>query len=323
MKSYWIVTRDHVASLEQRDIPVPQPKAGELLIKMSASAMNRGEIFVGGVMHGGPEKLGGNEGSGVVEAVGEGVTEFRKGDRVMGRCRGAFSEYAIMEVAQAMKVPEALTMEQAAATPLSFITAYEMVVQYGRLKAGEWLLVLGASSGAGVCSIQIAQVLGAKTIGTSGSAQKLEKLKSIGLDVGIQTREPNFAEKVKDATGGKGANLALNLVGGSMFPEILKALANQGRVAIVGYVDNQHHAEIDLSAVHANRFEIFGVSNAKLSVQEKAAAAAGFKRDILPAIESGRITPLVDSVFGFDDLPAAKAHMESNAMTGKVVVKIG
>ena len=322
MKSYWIVTKDHVASLEARDIPVPQPKAGELLIKVSASAMNRGEIFVGGVMHGGPEKLGGNEGSGVVEALGEGVKDFKVGDRVMGRCRGAFAEYAVMEVAQAMKVPERLSMEQAAATPLSFITAYEMVVQYGKLKAGEWLLVTGASSGAGVCSMQIAQVLGARTIGTSGSAEKLEKLKAIGLDVGLQTRKPDFSQKVKEATGGKGANLALNLVGGSFFPEILKSLANQGRVAIVGYVDNQHHAEIDLSAVHANRFEIFGVSNAKLTAQEKAAAAAGFRRDILPAIESGKITPLVDSVYSFDDLPAAKARMESNDMTGKIVITI-
>ncbi|HEX2827255.1 MAG TPA: zinc-binding dehydrogenase [Burkholderiales bacterium] len=322
MKSYWIVTRDHVATMEKRDMPVPQPKAGELLIKVAASAMNRGEIFVGGVMHGGPEKLGGNEGSGVVEAVGEGVTEFKKGDRVMGRCRGAFAEYAIMEVAQAMKVPAHLSMEEAAATPLSFITAYEMVVQYGKLKAGEWLFVPGASSGAGVCSIQIAQVLGAKTIGTSGSAEKLQKLKSIGLDVGIRTRQPDFADKVKEATGGKGANLALNLVGGTFFPEILKCLANQGRVAIVGYVDNSHHAEIDLSAVHANRFQIFGVSNARLTTAEKAAAAAGFKRDILPAIDSGKIKPLVDSVFSLDDIAQAKERMESNAMTGKIVVKV-
>jgi NADPH:quinone reductase-like Zn-dependent oxidoreductase len=147
-------------------------------------------------------------------------------------------------------------------------------------------------------------------------------LKSIGLDVGIQTRAPDFAEKVKQVSGGKGANLAVNLVGGSVFAECLKSLANQGRLAIVGYVDGQHHAEIDLSAVHANRFEIFGVSNAKLTAQEKAAAAAGFKRDILPAIESGKIVPLVDSVYSFDDLPAAKARMESNAMTGKIVVKI-
>jgi NADPH:quinone reductase-like Zn-dependent oxidoreductase len=240
----------------------------------------------------------------------------------MGRARGAFAEYALMDAHQLMPAHPRLSWEEAAATPLSFITAYEAVVMYGNLKSGEWLLVTGASSGAGVCSIQIAQVLGARTIGTSGSAEKLRKLKTIGLDVGIETRLPDFATKVLQVTDGAGANLAVNLVGGSVFPEILRSLSRQGRVAIVGYVDGEHHADIDLSAVHANRFEIFGVSNAKLKPEERAEAARGFKRDILPAIESGRITPVVDRVFGFDELPAAKAHMESNAMVGKIVVKI-
>jgi NADPH:quinone reductase-like Zn-dependent oxidoreductase len=322
MKSYWIVTKDHQATLEQRDVPKPQPKAGEVLVKVHASALNRGELIVGGVVHGGPEKIGGNEASGVVEAVGEGVTGVKPGERIMGRARGAFAEYAIMELAQVLPMPSRLTWEQAAATPLSFITAYESVVQYGKLRRGEWLFVAGASSGAGVCCIQIAQVLGAKTIGTSGSAQKIGKLKAIGLDVTIQTRAPDFAKTVMEATGGTGANLAVNLVGGSVFPEILRSLARQGRVAVVGYVDGEHHADIDLSAVHANRFEIFGVSNAKLKPEERAAATAAFARDILPAIESGKITPVVDSVFGFEDLPKAKAHMEANGMVGKIVVKI-
>jgi NADPH:quinone reductase-like Zn-dependent oxidoreductase len=322
MKSYWIVTRDHEAVLELRDVPVPQPKAGELLIRVHAAALNRGELLVGGVMHGGPEKLGGNEAAGTVEAVGGNVSGVKVGDRVMGRGRGAFAEYAIMEAHQAIPVPSRLTWEQAAATPLSFITAYEMVVSFGKLRAGEWLLVPGASSGAGVCSIQIAQVLGARTIGTSGSQEKLDKLKSIGLEVGIRTREPNFAAQVKEATGGAGANLALNLVGGSFFAELLRSLANKGRMAIVGYVDNRHHAEIDLAAVHANRMQIFGVSNARVTPEERAEATRGFVRDVMPAIESGRITPLVDSVYAFDDLPAAKARMDSNRMTGKIVVKM-
>ena len=269
-----------------------------------------------------PEKLGGNEAAGTVHAVGEGVTEFKPGDRVMGRARGAFAEYAVMDSHQVMRVPSRLTWEQAAATPLSFITAYESVVLFGKLKAGEWLLVTGVSSGAGVASMQIAQVLGARTIGTSGSAEKLEKLKAIGLDVGIKTREPDFAQKVREATGGAGANLAVNLVGGSVFPECLRSLARKGRLIVVGYVDNQHHADIDLSAVHANRFEIYGVSNAKVTAEERAQAARGFARDILPAIESGRITPVVDRVFSFDQLPEAKAYMESSAMVGKIVVKI-
>jgi len=322
MKSYWIVTQGDKAVLEQREIPAPQPKAGEIVFKVHASALNRGELTVGGVVHGGPEKVGGNEGAGTVHAVGEGVSGYKAGDRVMGRARGCWADYAVMEVEQALPVPDYMSWEQAAALPLSMITAYEAIVTYGKLKAGEWLLVLGASAGAGVASIQIAQVLGAKTIGTSGSADKLAKLKAAGLDVGIQTRKPDFAAKVREASGGDGADVAVNLVGGTYFPEILRSLARKGRVAIVGYVDGSHHAEIDLSAVHANRFEIFGVSNAKMTSPERAQATRDFRRDILPTYVERRMAPLVDRVFSFEELPAAKQHMESNAMTGKVVVKI-
>ena len=323
MKSYWIVTKDDKAALERREVPAPQPKAGEIVFKVQASALNRGELTVGGVMHGGPEKLGGNEGAGIVHAVGDGVSGFKPGDRVMGRARGCWAEYAVIEQQQAFAVPDYMSWEQAAATPLSMITAYEAIVTYGKLKKGEWLLVTGASAGAGVASIQIAQLLGAKTIGTSGSPQKLAKLKEAGLDVGIQTRSPDFAQKVREATGGAGADVAVNLVGGTYFPEILRALARKGRVAIVGYVDGAHHADIDLSAVHANRFEIFGISNAKLKAEERAEAARAFKRDILGLYTERRMAPLVDRVFSFDELPAAKAHMESNAMVGKIVVRIG
>jgi NADPH:quinone reductase len=321
MKSYWIVTKNDKAVLERREVPAPQPKRGEILFKVHGSALNRGELTVGGVMHGGPEKLGGNEGAGVVQAVGEGVSSFKAGDRVMGRARGCWAEYAIMEEQQAFAVPDYMSWEQAAALPLSLITAYEGIVTYGKLKAGEWLLVTGASAGAGVASIQIAQILGAKTIGTSGSAEKLQKLKQAGLDVGIQTRSPDFAAKVREATGGAGADVAVNLVGGTYFPEILRSLARKGRVAIVGYVDGAHHADIDLSAVHGNRFEIFGISNAKMTGEERAHAAQCFKRDILGRYIERGMAPLVDRAFSFEELPAAKAHMESNAMTGKVVVK--
>ncbi len=322
MKSYWIVTQGHEAVLELRDVPEPTPERNEVVIRVHASALNRGELFVGGAVHGGPEKLGGGECSGVIHALGEGVTGWKVGDRVMGRARGTWAPYAVMEAAQILPMPSRLTWEQAAAIPSGFLTAYEAIVRLGRLEKAEWLLVLGASSGVGVCAIQIAQVLGAQSIGTSGSAQKLEKLKSIGLDVGIRTRAPDFSTKVREVTGGKGANVALNLVGASVFPEILRSLAYQGRVAIVGYVDGKFSAEIDLNAVHVNRYHIFGVSNAKLPADQKALATRGFERDILPALVDGRITPLVDRVFGFDELPAAKRHMESDAMVGKIVIGV-
>ena len=323
MKSCWIVTKDHKAVLEWRDIPVPQPKDGEIVMKVRASAMNRGELVVGGAVHGGPEKLGGNEAAGEISAVGAGVTQFKIGDKVFGRVRGGFAEYATAPAHQILPLPAGLTFEQAASIPVSFITAYEMIYPpYGKLKAGEWLLITGASAGAGAACIQIAKMLGAKTIGTSGSAAKLEKLKAIGLDVAINTRKPDFSAKVKEVTGGKGVDLAVNLVGGTVFAECLKSLARKGRVAVVGYVDGALTAEIDLSAVHTNRFEIFGISNAKISAEERKAAMAGFERDVMPAIADGRIVPLVDRVFEFADMQAAKDCMESSAMVGKIVVRV-
>ena len=241
MKSCWIVVKDHKAVLEWRDVPVPQPKSNEIIVKVRASALNRGELVVGGAVHGGPEKIGGTECAGEVHAV-------------CGRARGGFAEYVAMEQEQIIPLPARMSFEQGAATPISYITAYEMIYPpYGKLIAGEWLLATGASSGAGVASIQIAKMLGAHTIGTSGSAEKLAKLKALGLDVGIATRGADFADKVMAATGGNGADLICNLVGGSQFAECLRCLARHGRLAVVGYVDGSVKAEIDLSAVHVNR----------------------------------------------------------------------
>jgi len=146
MKSYWILDGGHESVLDAREVPMPQPKAGEVVIKVHAAGLNRGELIVGGAVHGGAEKLGGTEASGVVHAVGEGVTAWKVGDRVMGRARGTFAEYAPMFEGQVMRMPERLTWEEAAAVPSGFLTAYEATVQYGGLKSGEWLLVAGASS---------------------------------------------------------------------------------------------------------------------------------------------------------------------------------
>jgi NADPH2:quinone reductase len=322
MKSYWIKSDHDKAVLEYRDVPEPQPKPGQVIVRVHASALNRGELIVGGVVHGGPEKLGGNEVSGVVHALGDGVAHLSIGARVMGRARGGFSEYAVMEAHQAMPMPERLSWEEAAAIPVSFLTAYEMLFPYGGLKRGQWLLVTAASSGAGVASIQIAKLLGAHTIGTSGSAQKLERLKSIGLDHGIVTRNPDFAARVKDITGGQGAQLIVNCIGGSVFAECMRALAYYGRIATVGYVDGVLKAEIDLGALHANRFAVFGVSNSRLGPEGRAEAVRNFVRDVLPGIADGRVTPLIDRVYPFDELPQAKAHMESNGQVGKIAVRI-
>jgi len=322
MKSCWVVTRNNRAELEWRDAPVPQPAAGEVIVEVHATALNWGEFVVGGAVHGGDERIGGLEAAGIVHAVGEGVSGFRPGDRVFGRVRGGFSEYAIAVARQLMPLPERLDWVHGAATPSSFLTAYEMLYPpYGKLKAGEWLLIVGASSGSGAASIQLARLIGARTIGTSGSSAKLEKLMAAGLDIGIQTRKPDFARQVMEVTG-RGADLIVNLVGGSMFAECVSCLARRGRLAIVGYVDGSFRATVDLNAVHVNRHEIFGISTSRQTPDERAEVVHNFKRDVLPALADGRVVPMVDRVLPFDELPAAKACMESSAMTGKIVVRI-
>lgn len=323
MKSYYIKSVNGKTVFEPRDVPQPQPKAGEMLVKVRAASLNRGEILASISLHAvhEPHPAGGDC-AGEVAAVGEGVTAFKSGDKILGRARGSFAEYVVMGAAQAAAKPERLSWEQAAAVPIVSVTAYEAICQYGKLKAGETLLVAGAASGVGVMAVQIGKYLGATVLGLSRSKEKLDKLKASGLDTGIVAAGGGFADKVLAATGGKGFNVALNLVGGSAFPDLVRSAANKGRIAIIGYVDDQHRAEIDLETVHGKRLQIFGVSNALMSAPERAEAMRGFARDVLPGFADGRITPLIDKVFPFNELPAAKAYVETNAQLGKVVVKV-
>lgn len=323
MQSYWIQSSAEYTTLERREVHVPEPAAGQMLLRLHAAGLNRGEIIPGhGLTKPGAAKPAGVEGAGEVVKLGVGVSGFAPGARVMGRCPGSFAEYALMDQREAMAIPERLTWEEAASVPLTFTVVHDMLIAQGKLAAGEWLLVTGISSGVGVAALQTAKALGAKVIGTSGSDDKLARLKAIGLDLGIRTRAGDFCETVMQATGGKGANLIVNNVGGSVFAECIRALAFQGRLATVGYVDGVLKAEIDIDALHAKRLVLFGVSNKLRSPDQRAESARGFIADILPAIADGRIRPLVDRVYPFDELPAAKAYMESNAHLGKIVVRM-
>ena len=320
MKSYWIAPGPAGTTVELRDTPTPEPKAGELLVRVHASALNRGELLGG--KPGAAAKPGGGECAGEVVKAGEGVTGFAAGDPVMGRCAGGFAEHSLMDAREAMRVPAALGWEEAAATPLVFLVVYDMLVAQGHLTAGQWLLVTGVSSGVGVAALQTGKALGARVIGTSGSADKLARLEKLGLDVGIRTRAADFHDAVMKATDGKGVSLVVKNVGGTVFAECVKSLDFEGRLAIVGHMDRTHSATLDLEALHGKRLTVFGVSNRFRSAGQRAETVRGFVKDVLPFLADGRLRPVVDKVFPFAELPAALAFMESDAQVGKIVVRL-
>lgn len=324
MKTWWMDVNGDSAVLQLREGPRPEAGPGQLLVRVHAAGLNRGEFITGHGLH---AKAGaraiGLEAAGEVVAAGAGVTGWRPGQRVMGRCPAAFAEYAVMDVREAMAVPQRLSWEQAAAIPVVYQVAYDLLLLHGRVAASDWVLVNGVSSGVGVASLQVAKAFGAKVIGTSGAAHKLARLRELGLDVALCTREPDFHDAVMQATRGAGVNFVVNNVGGSAFAEEIRCMAFEGKLGMVGYVDGTLQAQIDIEALHARRLTLFGVSNKMRTPQQRAADVPGFVRDLVPAVADGRITPVVDRVFPFDQLEAAREHMRADRHLGKIVLAGG
>ena len=323
MLSYWMKTVDNKSVLELRDIERPTPGPKQVLLRLHAASLNRGEFVLGHGLHkSGQASAIGMEGAGIIEAIGSEVKNHQVGDKVMGRCRGAFAEYALMDSVEAMPIPASLSFEQAASVALTFLVVHDMLCLQGKLQANEWLLIHGVSSGVGVAALQTAKALGAKVIGTSGSPEKLTRLKDEGLDVPLCLRGSGFEDAVMKATDGKGANLVVDTVGGSVFAESIRCMAFEGRFAMVGYVDGVLSAELDLLALHSKRLRLFGVSNKLRTPEQRAEFLPQFKADVIPAIADGRIKPLVDQVFPFEQLAQAKEMMETNKHVGKIVLKM-
>ena len=321
MKSYTMDVIDGKAFIALQEKPIPEPGPDQMLVRVRATGLNRGEFILGHGLHkGGGAKPIGLEAAGEVVKCGANITAFKPGDAVFGRCGGGFSEYVLMHGREAMQKPANLTWEQAAGVALTSLVVHDMLVLQGHVQAGQWVLIMGVSSGVGVCALTMAKALGAKVIGTSGSQAKLDQLADLGLDVGICTRKPDFYETVMAATEGQGVNLVINTVGGTVFAECIRCMGFEGRLAMVGYVDNTLTADIDLKALHAKRLTLFGVSNKKRTADQKAEHVPAFKNQILPLIEQGKIPTLVDRVLPFGDLAQAKSVMEAGEHIGKIVL---
>jgi NADPH2:quinone reductase len=310
--------------LEIREVPVPKPGDGQVLLRVHASALNRsetvrrrGHLLKPGAVQA-PEPIGG-ECAGEVEEVGAGVTAVRAGDRVMCRSTGCHAEYVLINQRAAMPVPDRLSWEEAASMPNVFVTAHDALTTSAGIQAGESVLINAASSGVGVAAIQVARVLGAKPVlATSSSQAKLNRLKPLGLDVGILT-SAGLAEAVRSATGGKGVDVIIDNVGGTVFQDNLRAMAYKGRLVQVGRLASST-SEIDLDFLARWRLRLIGTSFRQRNAEEVLAASEKFAAEMLPAIADGRLQPVVDRAFPLDQLQAAYDYMESNAQVGKIVI---
>jgi NADPH2:quinone reductase len=314
-------------SLELRSVATPQPVRGEVRVRVHATAVNRADLlFVRGryvLSADATPGVPGLEIAGVVDAVGEGVTEHAVGHRVFGVVGGGgFAEYVVVHARRLARIPDTLTFPDAAAVPEVFTTAWDAMVDQARLVAGEHVLIHAAGSGVGTAAVQLARVIGAESIGTSRSADKLERARALGLREAIAVSGPSFAREVLDRTGGRGVDVVVELVGGAFVAEDIACLAARGRIVVIGTVAGGS-ATIDLHALMVKRASLRGTVLGGRPIEDKILAGRMLERHIVPLLENGSLRPMVDRVFPWTQAADALLLLESNATFGKVVLHIG
>lgn len=310
--------------LQLAEVPRPEPGPGQIRVRVRTAGVNRADLLQRRGLYpappGWPEDVPGLEFAGEVEALGENAREWRPGDRVMGIVGGGgYAEYVVVHEREAIPVPEALSWEEAGAVPEVFVTAHDALFTRGRLVMGETVLVHAVGSGVGTAALQLAKAAGATVLGTSRTASKLDRAAELGLDVAILAGAEDFADAALDATGGRGADLVLDLVGGAYLPRNLASLAPLGRIVVVGLISGAF-GEIDLGVVLRKRLTMVGTSLRTRPLEEKIVAAQAFTRQVLPLLADGRIRPIVDTTVDMADAPRAHRRMEANQNFGKIVL---
>lgn len=313
--------------LELRDVPTPGPRGDQVRIRVRACGVNRADLMQCRGAYpappGAPEEIPGLEYAGEVEALGPDVTEpLRVGDRVFGIVGGGGqAEYVVTHERLAVPIPANLSFEEAAAVPEAFITAHDALATQAGLQPGERVLVHAAGSGVGSAAVQVAHAMGCTVFGTSRTAEKLEQAAALGLDIGIDTVRDDFAEIIRQRTGGAGVEVVLDLIGASVLAGNLTALAPKGRLVLVGLLGGGT-VSIELTALLRKRITLVATTLRARPIEEKIAATRRFATSIVPWLERGRVRPIVDRVFAFDDVRAAQARMDSNVGFGKIVLRL-
>ena len=327
MKAIVIDKTAEGGSLVYRDVPDPVVGPDDLLVAVRACALNRADVLqrMGGYPQPGPKpefEIPGLEYAGEVVEAGSRVEGFAPGDRVMGLVPGGgYAELVSVPQRLALKVPESLSWQEAGATPEVYITAHDALLQCN-LQAGERVLIHAVGSGVGVAGVQIAKAMGASQVfGTAGSAEKLASAAALGLDVGVNYREQDFAEVVREATDGAGVDVVLDVIGADYWERNLRALARQGRMVEVGLMSGADLENASLGPLLMKRLQVRGTTLRARPLEQKAQATRAFEKSVLPHIASGRIKVVVDSVYPLSEATAAQAHMEANANFGKIVLE--
>jgi len=328
MKAVYINEFGGPENLEIREVPdPPKPRRSGILVGVRAAGLNRADIMQRRGSYPPPQgyspNIPGLEFAGEVIAHGDTATRFHPGDRVFGITAGeAQAEQVLIDESLLAPIPSNLSFVDAAAFPEVFITAHDAIFTQAQLRASGTLLIHAVGSGVGLAALQLAKARGCIVLGTSRTAEKLERCAAFGLDVPIVVdKEPEFAERVMAGTDGRGADVILDLVGGAYFAQNVASLAPRGRIMIVG-LSAGRKAEIDLGALLSKRAKVIGTTLRGRSVEEKADAVRRFEKEVVPLIESGAVMGNVDKIFPLDDVRAAHEYMESNASFGKIVLEI-
>ena len=308
---------------EQR--PVPTPGEGEILVRVAAAGVNRPDVMQRKGLYPPPKgapDIPGLEIAGEVVALGNGVTRWKPGDSVCALViGGGYAQYCVSHESHALPVPKGYSMVEAAALPETFLTVWHNVFERGALKAGETLLVHGGSSGIGTTAIQIAKAFGAKVIVTAGSAEKCEACRKLGADVAINYKTEDFVALTKEATGGAGADVILDMVGGDYIERNYEAAAVEGRIVQIAFQGNPK-AIVDFRRIMLKRLHHTGSTLRSRSTADKGLIARAVADKVMPLLAAGKMKPVMDSTFPLKDAAAAHARMESSAHIGKIVLTV-
>jgi NADPH:quinone reductase len=304
--------------------PVPAPGPGEILIKVEAAGVNRPDVAQRSGSYPPPpgaSDLPGLEVAGEVVALGAGATRHKIGDKVMSLVAGGgYAQYCVAQDAQAMAVPPALSMLEAGAMPETLMTVWHNVFERGGLKGGETLLIHGGSSGIGTMAIQLATAFGAQVLVTVGSQDKAEACLKLGALRAINYRNEDFVAVTKEATGGNGADVILDMVGGSYIERNYDAAAIDGRIVQIAFLGGAK-ATVNFTKLMVKRLTHTGSTLRPRSNADKAAMVAAIEAKVMPLVRQGRIKPLLDSTFPLEKASEAHARMETSEHVGKIVLK--